>query len=86
MRAKPRVRNKPEIGTEVVTPQTWDREADVVMVGYGGAGIAASVTAHALGAEVLVLEKAPEAHAGGNTRIAAQGYLNTSCEERAQPI
>ncbi len=66
-----------------MTPQAWDREADVVMIGYGGAGIAASVTAHDLGAEVLVLEKAPEAHAGGNTRIAAQGYLNTSCAEKA---
>jgi len=66
-----------------VNPDTWDREADVVVVGFGGAGIAAAVTAHDLGAQVEILEKAPQAHAGGNTRIAAQGYLNTSCEEKA---
>lgn len=61
-----------------MTPTTWDMEADVVIIGYGGAGVAAAVTAHDLGAKVLILEKAPEGHHGGNTRIAAQGYLNTS--------
>ena len=33
-------------------PQTWDNEADVVVVGFGAAGVAASVTAHDLGAKV----------------------------------
>lgn len=56
----------------------WDMEADVVVVGFGGAGVAAAVTAFELGSDVLILEKAPEDRAGGNTRIAAQGYLNTS--------
>ncbi len=55
----------------------------MVVVGFGGAGCAAAVTAHDLGAEVLVLEKAPEGRHGGNTRIAAQGYLNTSDAETA---
>lgn len=64
-------------------PESWDREADVVVVGFGGAGVATAVTAHDLGAEVAILEKAPEAHAGGNTRIAAQGYLNTSSPDEA---
>ncbi|MDA7949266.1 MAG: FAD-binding protein [Hyphomicrobiaceae bacterium] len=63
-------------------PTKWDREADVVVVGFGGAGAAASATAYDAGAEVLILEKAPEEHAGGNTRVAAQGYLNTSCVEK----
>jgi succinate dehydrogenase/fumarate reductase flavoprotein subunit len=33
-------------------------EADVAVVGFGAAGVAASVTAHDLGAEVVILEKA----------------------------
>ena len=59
-------------------PATWDNEADVVIVGFGGAGAAAAITAHDLGAEVLMLEKAPEGHQGGNTRVAGQGYLHVS--------
>jgi len=59
-------------------PQQWDVEADVVVVGLGAAGVAASVTAHDLGVKVVILEKAPEGEEGGNTRVAGQGYLNTS--------
>ena len=59
-------------------PEKWDREADVVVVGFGGAGAATAITAHDLGATVLMLEKAPEGEEGGNTRVAAQGYLNVS--------
>ena len=63
--------------------QHWDMEADVVVVGFGAAGMAASVTAHELGASVIILEKAPEGEEGGNTRVAGQGYLNTSSVESA---
>ncbi|MEJ0019511.1 MAG: FAD-dependent oxidoreductase [Acetobacteraceae bacterium] len=61
----------------------WDVEADVVVVGFGAAGMAAAVTAHELGAQVVILEKAPEGREGGNTRVAGQGYLNTSSAEQA---
>jgi succinate dehydrogenase/fumarate reductase flavoprotein subunit len=64
-------------------PDEWDHEADVVVVGFGAAGMAASVTAFELGAEVIILEKAPEGQEGGNTRVAGQGYLNTSSAEKA---
>jgi succinate dehydrogenase/fumarate reductase flavoprotein subunit len=64
-------------------PHEWDVEADVVVVGLGAAGVAASVTAHDLGAKVVVLEKAPEGQEGGNTRVAGQGYLNTSDADEA---
>ena len=46
-------------------PDRWDVEADVVVAGFGAAGFAASVTAHDLGAKVLILEKAPEGQHGG---------------------
>jgi succinate dehydrogenase/fumarate reductase flavoprotein subunit len=59
-------------------PHQWDIETDVVIVGFGAAGVAASVTAYDLGAHVVILEKAPEGEEGGNTRVAGQGYLNTS--------
>jgi succinate dehydrogenase/fumarate reductase flavoprotein subunit len=59
-------------------PVSWDVEADVVVVGFGAAGVAASVTAHELGAKTVILEKAPDGEHGGNTRVAGQGYLNTS--------
>ncbi|MGE5269298.1 MAG: FAD-binding protein [Thiohalocapsa sp.] len=59
-------------------PHEWDVEADVVVVGFGAAGVAAAVTAHELGARVVIVEKAPEGEHGGNTRVAGQGYLNIS--------
>ncbi|HEV8680168.1 MAG TPA: FAD-binding protein [Stellaceae bacterium] len=64
-------------------PEDWDVEADVVVVGFGAAGMAAAVTAHELGAEIVMLEKAPEGEEGGNTRVAGQGYLNTSSASAA---
>jgi succinate dehydrogenase/fumarate reductase flavoprotein subunit len=64
-------------------PENWDAEADVVVVGFGAAGFAASVMAHDLGADVVILEKAPEGEHGGNTRVAGQGYLNTSDPDKA---
>jgi succinate dehydrogenase/fumarate reductase flavoprotein subunit len=52
----------------------WDDEAEVVVLGIGGAGLMTAVTARDQGADVLILEKASEAHAGGNTRVSGQGY------------
>ena len=64
-------------------PEQWDLEADVVVVGFGAAGAATAITAQTLGANVLLLEKAPEGQEGGNTRVAGQGYLNTSSVDKA---
>ncbi len=52
-------------------PAKWDRSADVVVVGAGGAGLAAAVTAAEKGATVIVLEKMP--NIGGNTIISGGG-------------
>ena len=35
----------------------WKYQADVVIVGYGGAGAVTAITAHDLGAKVMILEK-----------------------------
>jgi 3-oxosteroid 1-dehydrogenase len=50
-------------------PRKWDKEADVVVVGSGFAGLATAITAKDGGAEVLVLEKMPQKHEGGNSRV-----------------
>lgn len=50
----------------------WDDEADVVIVGYGGAGAAAAIAAHDAGASVIVLEKNS---GGGNTRLATNAFV-----------
>lgn len=54
----------------------WDAEYDVVVVGFGGAGAVTAVTAADAGAKVLLLEKAPKGHEGGNTRYAMQAILD----------
>ena len=68
---------------EPSVPRQWDVVADVVVVGFGAAGVATAVTAHGREVEVVILEKAPEGEEGGNTRVAGQGYLNTSSAEQA---
>ena len=52
----------------------WDHEADVVVVGYGGAGAATALTAIDEGADVLIVEKNPEG--GGNTKYSG-GSIRT---------
>lgn len=51
----------------VPAPKKWDKEADIVIVGSGFAGLAAAIIAHDAGAKVIVLEKMPT-H-GGNSII-----------------
>lgn len=51
----------------------WDKEADVVILGYGGAGACAAIEAHDAGAKVLILEKLSEG--GGNTAVSSGGFM-----------
>ena len=46
--------------------ESWDGEADVVVVGFGGAGASAAIEANANGARVMVLDRF---HGGGATAI-----------------
>lgn len=61
-------------------PTSWDQTADVVIIGYGGAGAVSAITAHDAGANVIILEKTPSlaslsvaganiSGGGGNTHI-----------------
>lgn len=49
-----------------------EKSADVIIVGAGGAGLAAAVSAHQNGASVIVIEKQPQV--GGNTIISGSAY------------
>lgn len=56
-------------------PAAWDHEADIVIVGMGGAGASAAIVAADEGlGDVIVLEAAPDGHDGGNTAC-AQGVI-----------
>jgi tricarballylate dehydrogenase len=49
-------------------------DADVVVVGAGNAALCAALAAAEAGAKVIVLERAPEAEAGGNSRFTAGAF------------
>lgn len=51
----------------------WDRECDVVVIGFGGAGGPAAAAAKEKGADVLVLEKMPVG--GGNATVSSGGFM-----------
>ncbi len=53
------------------TPEQWDLEIDVAVVGSGGAGLAAAILAHDHGARVAVLESS--AKVGGTTAVSGGG-------------
>jgi succinate dehydrogenase/fumarate reductase flavoprotein subunit len=57
--------------------------SDVVVVGFGAAGIAAAITAHDAGAEVVVLEKMPPERAGGSSRVSGQVWFSPRDVEQA---
>ena len=52
-------------------PQTWDLEADVVVVGFGAAGACAALEAIAAGADVIVLDR----FAGGGATALSGGVV-----------
>ena len=58
---------------KISMPHQWDIDADVVVVGFGAAGVAASVTAHDLGAKVVILEKRRKARKAATPGSPAKG-------------
>lgn len=63
-------------GAGADTAETWDHEADVVVVGFGGAGACASIAAADSGAQVILLEKSAEAEHLSNT-VMCGGYFHS---------
>ena len=63
-------------------PATAAEQADVIVIGAGGAGLSAAVTAHDLGKKVIVLEKM--AFPGGNTNRAAGGLNAAETKPQAK--
>jgi succinate dehydrogenase/fumarate reductase flavoprotein subunit len=59
----------------------WDAEYDAVVIGFGGAGASVAITAADAGAKVLLVEKAPEGKAGGNSVVCMQWICGTSNKE-----
>lgn len=63
---------------------SWNAEYDAVVIGFGGAGGIAAVDMADAGLNVLVLEKAPYGHEGGNTRYCSQRFLYLDPANKAQ--
>jgi succinate dehydrogenase/fumarate reductase flavoprotein subunit len=55
----------------------WDQECDVLICGFGLAGASAAIETvdNFPGSEVLIIEKAPKEHAGGNSRVSGQSLM-----------
>lgn len=64
-----------------VLPKKWDITTDVAILGYGGAGACAAITAKDAGADVMIFEKC--AQGGGNTAVSSGGMMIPNNEERA---
>ena len=56
-------------------------EVDLAVVGYGGAGVAAALTAHDLGSSVVVLEKLPADRHTPNTRMSGAMVMTVADPE-----
>lgn len=61
----------------------WHHEADVVVLGFGGAGAVAAVTAHDAGRDVLVVEKQPAGRRHPNTLLSGGSIVCPSDPDAA---
>jgi len=59
----------------------WDYEADVVIIGGGGAGLAAGIEARERGATVIVLEKEKNNHKANSARAAGAFAVESSLQK-----
>lgn len=64
-------------GSQSWMPQTWDAEADAVIVGYGCAGPVTALELAKQGLTSLLIEKADRDNAGGNCSVSG-GYVMSS--------
>jgi fumarate reductase flavoprotein subunit len=68
--------------TIAIAAPAQSTKTDLVVIGAGGAGFSAAITAHDLGAKVIVLEKMPIT--GGNTQIASGGMNAAGTRHQAE--
>lgn len=61
----------PFTSSRAFAQQAWDEEHDIVVVGSGGAGFSAAITAKSLGSDVVMLEKGT--YIGGTTTVSGGG-------------
>ena len=62
-------------------PDHWHKEADVVVVGTGFAGLAAAITAAESGAKVVIIEKASQEYEGGNSKVSGQMWWTPKADQ-----
>lgn len=55
----------------------WDKTVDVAVIGYGLAGAVATITAHDMGVQVLVLEKQPLDSHCSSSSLSSGRFLNS---------
>lgn len=67
----------------LVKDARWQQEADIVVVGYGGAGAVAAITAHDNGAQVLIVEKQPQDSHHTNTEMSGGGFISVNDPDKA---
>lgn len=85
----------PVASTGTTDEMAWDKEADVVILGSGLAGMYGAITAANAGASVIILEKQDEDTAGGDGRcnggviydllVGADGLMGASTFGKADP-
>lgn len=64
----------------------FDKEADVIVIGMGGAGMTTAISAADAGANVIVLERQPKATLRSNTRMAGGMLHNPSKNGNKQAL
>ena len=64
-------------------PEKWDKEVDVVVVGYGFAGAAAAITAADNGAKVVLLEKQAKDKHTANSQMCFGVFISPSSADDA---
>ncbi len=73
-------------GEATDTDIVWNGLYDVVVIGFGGAGAVAAITAAEAGAQVLLVDKAPKGHEGGNTRYCMQVINTIPADKQAEAL
>ena len=60
----------------------WDAEYDVVVIGFGAAGASTAINSAEMGANTLLMEKAPQGYEGGNSAVCFQWIAQVFEEDK----